>query len=127
MNPAPPPEIEIIRLEDTKRNMARQKMSPDKRAAQFLPFQAVKGLDEALRAKEKITVPKIELSEEMFEELDKKMHDIRKGSIISCVYFHKGEYLKVTGMVARLDEVARILQIVNTKISFDDILDIIFE
>ena len=127
MNPAPLPEIEIIRLEDTKRNMARQKMSPDKRAAQFLPFQAVKGLDEALRAKEKITVPKIELSEEMFEELDKKMHDIRKGSIISCVYFHKGEYLKVTGMVARLDEVARILQIVNTKISFDDILDIIFE
>ena len=123
----PPPEIEIIRLEDTKRNMARQNMSPDKRAAQFLPFQAVKGLDEALRAKEKITVPKIELSEEMFEELDKKMHDIRKGSIISCVYFHKGEYLKVTGMVARLDEVARILQIVNTKISFDDILDIIFE
>ena len=127
MNLVPPPEIEIIRLEDTKRNMARQKMSPDKRAAQFLPFQAVKGLDEALRAKEKITVPKIELSEEMFEELDKKMHDIRKGSIISCVYFHKGEYLKVTGMVARLDEVARILQIVNTKISFDDILDIIFE
>ncbi len=127
MNLAPPPEIETIRLEDTKRNMARQKMSPDKRAAQFLPFQAVKGLDEALRAKEKITVPKIELSEEMFEELDKKMHDIRKGCIISCVYFHKGEYLKVTGMVARLDEVARILQIVNTKISFDDILDVTFE
>ncbi len=106
--------------------MARQKMSLDKRAAQFLPFQAVKGLDEALAAKEKITVPKIELSEEMYEELDKKMHRINKGMIISAIYFYKGEYLKVTGMVALVDEISRILRIVNTKIPFDDILDIEF-
>ena len=104
----------------------RQKMSMDKRAAQFLPFQAVKGLDEALLAKEKIKVPKIELSDEMAEELDKKMHNIKKGSIITCIYFCKGEYLKMTGMVARFDEVARILRNVNTKIAFDDILDISF-
>ena len=102
----------------------RHKMSIDKRAAQFLPFQAVKGLDEALLAKEKIVVPKIELSEEMYEELDKKMHKIKKGRIITCIYFYKGEYLKVTGMVARFDEIARVLQIVDTKIPFDDILDV---
>lgn len=107
--------------------MARQKMPMEKRAAQFLPFQAVKGLDEALLAKEKIVVPKIELSDEMYEELDKKMHKIRKGRIITCVYFHKGEYLKVTGMVARFDEIARILQIVDTKIPFEDILDVSYE
>ncbi len=107
--------------------MPRQKMPIEKRAAQFLPFQAVKGLDEALLAKEKIVVPKIELSEEMYEELDKKMHNIKKGRIITCVYFHKGEYLKVTGMVARFDDVARILQIVNTKIHFDDILDVSYD
>ena len=107
--------------------MARQKMPMEKRAAQFLPFQAVKGLDEALLAKEKIVVPKIELSDEMYEELDKKMHKIRKGRIITCIYFHKGEYLKVTGMVARFDEVARILQIVDTKIPFDDILDVSYD
>lgn len=100
-------------------------MSMDKRAAQFLPFQAVKGLDAALQAKEKITVEKIELSEEMFEELDKKMHQVKKGSIITCIYYHKGEYLKLTGLVARFDDIARILQIVNTKIPFDDIKDII--
>lgn len=107
--------------------MARQKMPMEKRAAQFLPFQAVKGLDEALLAKEKIVVPKIELSDEMYEELDKKMHKIRKGRIITCVYFHKGEYLKVTGMVARFDEIARILQIVDIKIPFEDILDVSYE
>ncbi|WP_026516136.1 YolD-like family protein [Butyrivibrio sp. MC2021] len=105
--------------------MARQKMSMDKRAAQFLPFQAVKGLDEALRSKEKIVVEKPEYSEYMLEELDKKMHEVRKGRIITCIYYQKGEYIKLTGLVARFDEVARILQIVNTKIEFDNILDII--
>ncbi|MBO6241089.1 MAG: YolD-like family protein [Butyrivibrio sp.] len=104
--------------------MARQKMSIDKRAAQFLPFKAVSGLDEALLAKEKIIVPKIELSEEMYEELDKKMHELSKGCIASCVYFSKGEYLRATGMVARIDETSRILQIVNTRICFEDILDV---
>lgn len=105
--------------------MARQKMSMDKRAAQFLPFKAVKGLDEALLAKEKIVVEKIQLSEESLRELDLKMHDIKKGSMVTVVYYHKDEYLKVTGLVARVDETARILQIVNTKIDFDDIRDII--
>ncbi len=107
--------------------MARQKMSMDKRAAQFLPFQAVRGLDEAVAAKEKIKVDKIELSEEMAEELDKKMHQVRKGSMVTVVYFHKDEYLKLSGMVARFDETARIIQIVNTKISFDNIYSIIVE
>ncbi len=105
--------------------MARQKMPPDKRAAQFLPFQAVKGLDEALLTKEKITVPKIELSEDSLRELDDKMHKIKKGMIITVVYFCKDEYIKLTGMVARLDETARLLQIVNTKIAFDDLFDVI--
>ncbi len=104
--------------------MARQKMPPDKRAAQFLPFQAVKGLDEALLTKEKIIVPKIELSEESLKELDIKMPEIKKGMIISVVYFCKDEYLKITGMVARLDATARILQVVNTRIPFDDIFDV---
>ncbi len=106
--------------------MARQKMPPDKRAAQFIPFQAVKGLDEALSAKEKIIVPKIELSEDSLKELDEKMHKIHKGMIITVIYFHKDEYLKLTGMVARLDETARILQIVSTKIEFENIFDVSF-
>ena len=39
---------------------------------------------------------------------------------------HKDEYLKVTGMVARFNISSRVLQVVNTKISFDDVLDIEF-
>lgn len=102
----------------------KSKMPISDRAKQFMPFAALKGLPEALSKKEKIVVPKIELSPEMAEELDFKMHRLERGKIVTVVYFCKDEYLKISGMVARIDETSRILQIVNTKIPFDDILDI---
>ena len=52
----------------------RTKMSIENRAKQFMPFAALKGLPDALAAKEKIVVEKIELSSDMEEELDRKMH-----------------------------------------------------
>ena len=94
------------------------------RAKQFMPFSALRGLPEALALKERVIVPKIELSEEMSEELDRKMHLVKKGQIATIIYFHRDEYVKITGMVARIDPTSRLLQIVNTKISFEDILDI---
>lgn len=96
----------------------------DNRAKQFVPFAAVKGYEEALRAKEKIVVEKIELSEERKAELDFKLHQIRKNDMITVVYFHKDEYIRIEGMVSRLDADARVLKIVNTKIPFDDIYDL---
>lgn len=100
------------------------KMSREDRAKQFMPFAALKGYSEALRKKEKIVVPRIELSEEYKEELDWKLKQIRKNDIVTVVYYYKSEYLKMTGMVSRIDETARILKIVNTKISFENLYDI---
>lgn len=101
------------------------KMSREERAKQFMPFAALKGYPEALRRKEKIVVPKVELSEEYQEELDQKLRMVHKNDMITVVYFHKNEYLKLTGMVSRIDETARILKIVNVKISFEDLYDIL--
>lgn len=100
----------------------RNKMPIDERAKQFMPFAALRGLPDALATKEKILVPKVELSPEMEEELDRQMHLLKKGQMATVVYFEKGEYLKITGLVARIDETSRYLQIVNTKIRFTDIL-----
>lgn len=47
----------------------RAKMSREERAKQFMPFAALKGYPDALRKKEKIVVPKMELSEDYEEEL----------------------------------------------------------
>ena len=103
----------------------RPKMSREDRAKQFMPFAALKGYPEALRKKEKIVVPRAEVSEEYAEVLDRKLRKVKKNDMITVIYFHDGEYLKKTGMVSRIDETARILKVVNTKIRFDDIYDII--
>lgn len=102
----------------------KNKMPIEERAKQFMPFAALRGLPDALAAKEKVLVPKIELSPEMAEELDRRMHLIAKGKMTTVVYFNNGEYIKLTGLVARIDETSRILQIVNTKIPFEDILQV---
>lgn len=96
----------------------------ENRAKQFVPFAALKGYEEALRAKEKIVVPKLELSEEKKEELNRKLHQIHKNDIITVVYFYKGEYIQLEGMVSRLDKDAKLLKIVNTRIPFGDIYEL---
>lgn len=102
----------------------RPKMLREERAKQFMPFAALKGYPEALRKKEKRIVQKRELSEEHQEELDRKLHQVRKNEIITVVYFCNNEYLEQTGMVSKMDVKARVLYIVNTRILFDDIYDI---
>ena len=69
----------------------RPKMSVESRAKQFMPFAALKGLPDALAAKEKIAVEKIELSPEMYEELDRKMH---RWQYILCYWELMLSYLK---------------------------------
>lgn len=102
----------------------RIKMSREMRAKQFQPFAALKGYSEALRRKEKIVVPKMEFSEEYQEELDRKLRQIRRNDMVTVIYFCKGEYLKVTGLVTRIDPTTRIITVVNTKIPLGDIYDI---
>lgn len=91
------------------------------RAKQFMPFAAVKGLTDALAKKEKILVPKRELSDDYRDELDHTLSQIRLGDMVTVVYFHEDEYIRITGLVSRIDRSSGYIQIVNTKISFDDI------
>ena len=108
-----------------KSQSQRPKMTVADRAKQFAPFAALTGLTEILTAQEKIVVDKPDLSEESLASLDDKMHRIQKGSIITIVYYSKGECIKISGLVAKIEHTSRILQIVNKRISFDDILDVI--
>ena len=101
----------------------KQKMPIEERAKQFMPFSALKGLEESLASKEKIIVPKKELTQDYAEELNLKR--LKAGYIITVVYYCKEEYIKLTGMIAKINYDSRIIQIVNTKIPFDDLLDII--
>lgn len=113
--------IESNRSYDSNR---KHRMTPADRAKQFMPFAALKGYEDALRRKEKIIVEKVELSEEMKDELDRQFKQINRNDIITVVYYAEEEYLQITGMVARIDIDARYLKVVNTKIPFENIYSI---
>lgn len=96
-------------------------MDRETRAKQFMPFAALKGYEQALRAKERTIVPRAELSEESKDELDSKFRLLQTGSMICVTYYEKTEYIQKTGLVSKIDTDARLLHVVNTKIHFDDI------
>ncbi len=102
----------------------RAKMGRLQRAKQFMPFAALKGYEEELRKAEKVVVPRAELSEDMLDMLDRKLQAVEKNTVITVTWYHDGEYLRVTGMVARIDREERYLQIVNVPMAFSDIYDI---
>ena len=104
----------------------RSKMDRADRAKQFMPFAALKGYEEAIRAREHIVIERSELSEERLDELDNVFKRLREGDIVTCIYYKSSEecYIKVTGMVSKIDIDSRLLKIVNTKIEFDDIYDL---
>jgi len=99
-------------------------MSREDRAKQFMPFAALKGYEEALRAKERIVVDKKELSEERKAELDEIIHLINKQDMVSVIYYEKDEYIKITGLVSKIDFDSKFLQVVGVKIYFDNIFSI---
>jgi len=105
-------------------NRPKAPMLISERAKQFMPFAAVKGLTEALAKKDKVPVPKVEMSEESAEELNKKIHFIQKGMTVTVTYFCDDEYIQLTGRVVQLDDIFHTLRIGDTKIEFNDILDV---
>src|SRR5690554_3899008 len=102
-------------------------MSRQDRAKQFMPFAALKGYEEALAKKEKIIVAKSVLSEDYKEVLDRKLLQVRRNDIIKVIHYHQGEYLKTTGMVSKIYYNSRYIKVVNTKIYFDDLYDIVLQ
>ena len=99
----------------------RLKMRREDRAKQFAPFAALKGFDEALRAKEKIIVEKPRLSEEERDELDRNLHTIERGNLVKVNYYEDDECLEMTGVLSKVDMDAGYIKVVNKKLAFSDV------
>ena len=101
-------------------------MPISERAKIFAPFSALKGLSEALSDKEKVRVPKKELSEDMTFELDKMLKSIEIGEIITVVYYCEKElnYIQITGQLIKIDVINRELILNSKTISFDNLFEI---
>ena len=105
-------------------NKPRMKKPSADRAKQFMPFSALKGLDEALREKERIIVEKAELSEESAEVVANALKLIERGTYVRVVHFADGEYISTEGIVTAFDKVFRKMTVIKTEIEFDDIYKI---
>ncbi len=105
--------------------MAREKMSRSDRAKQFAPFDALKGLREALLLKEYEAnkVSKGEVSNETASKISDILLDLNKGDRLKVKYYYDGYYREIEG-VAKLDMEKSILKINNSPIPLDDIFDI---
>jgi hypothetical protein len=113
----------------------RPQMSMQDRAAQFSPFAALTGYEDAIKETGRLTDVKIELSDEDRELLDQKQQYLQEHigdrPEITITYFvpdekkSGGAYISISGRMKRVDEYAR--QFVLTdgkKIPLDDIIDI---
>ena len=100
-------------------------ISRSDRAKQFLPFDALKGLQDALREKEIEYVEKRELTEESLEELSKILNQIEKENEIKVTYYINRQYKGVKGKVKEINLVKKKITLYDdTKICFEDILSI---
>ena len=94
------------------------------RAKIFAPFDALKGFQEALREKEKVVVSKKIISQEEKELIGEVLKEIKKNDMVEIIYFNNGEYIKVKGIVSKIDFIYLKITIVTTKIDFNDIYKI---
>ena len=96
------------------------------RAKQFLPFDALKGLQEALREKEVENEEKRELSEESLIELENKFNEIEKGNIVKIRFYKCKKYVEIVGKITNIDYVKKKVQINKTQnINVSAIIDIV--
>ena len=96
------------------------------RARQFLPFDALKGLQEALREKEIEYEVKKDLSEDCLNELNNKFNQIEKGSLIRIKYYKNGRYSEIKGIVTNIDYTKKKIQINKEyNINICDIVNIL--
>lgn len=105
--------------------MERNKMPRENRAAQFAPFDALKGLQNALRIKEHEAerVAKGDLTEEEIKRLSSIVLSLEKGDRVKVSYYSLGHIYSVEGKV-RLN-ITELYMVVGTKrIVFDDIVNI---
>lgn len=113
----------------------RVHMSNYDRAAQFSPFAALTGYDDAVKETARLTDSKIELDEYELQALNEKLNIIqdrlRDEPELSIIYFvadkkkSGGSYTTVSGTVKRVDDYEQVLLMNDgNKIPIADILNI---
>lgn len=126
--------IDLPHYQSTK----RPHMSLHDRGAQFAPFAALKGYEEAVAETARLTDSKLILDDNEIEQIDAKLQyiseNISDNLIVSITYFVPdlrkagGHYSNIVGSVKRIDPIAHTLTMLdNVEIQISDIYSIDIE
>ena len=110
-------------------------MSLYNRAAQFAPFAAVTGYEEAIIETARLTAPKVDMMEDNQQLLDRKLallsHSLREQPTVSITYSQPdkkksgGQHLTVTGVIKSIRDSERVILMADGKsVSIDTIINI---
>ena len=101
-------------------------MTRQQRAKQFQPFDAMKGLKEAIIAVEerRSRVQKRVMSDEDVDVVNKMLVKIGKGMKVEVEYFKAFHNVVIKGIIDKIDKKLAIMEIGEEKIFFDDIYNI---
>ena len=113
-------------------------MTMESRAAQFAPFAALVGYEDAVEETARLTTKRIELNEEEKNILDMKLQMLKEQMHvqiypeISVMYFvpdlkkEGGKYIKISGTIKKIDEYKQLLILDDkTQIPISEIISII--
>ena len=110
-------------------------MSLEARAAQFAPFAALTGYDDAVKETARLTNERIDLDDEAKMMLDAKLQVIREQlsekPLVTITYFvpdakkDGGKYVTTNGNVKKIDDYKHLIILDNSlEIPIDEIIDI---
>ncbi len=92
------------------------KMRRGDRAKLFSPFDALNGFGSAIREKDIVYVPRMQLSYYIHEGINRRLKALRRHDTVTVIYFVSvqrsaeedlGDYRTVTAAVVRVDEIER--------------------
>ena len=98
-------------------------LTREERAKLFAPFDAMKGLKEALRDREErhARVARHEISEEQAEENSRAILKLERGMTVEVYCHHAFHDVIIRGRVTGLDLARKMLSLDGENILFDDI------
>ena len=101
-------------------------MPPSRRAKQFVPFGALKGLKDAIAQKEHTPTPRRALSEDAIAEINTRLLDLKPGQLVTVVYYcdYTQEYHQLTGKVSKVDPYWKSVTIGNISIDFAELYQV---
>lgn len=99
-------------------------MKKSDRAKIFGAFNPLKNLGQALARKEMVIVERAELAEDRIQEIDRVLHLLDVGKMVTLVFYNGYEYQRISGCVSEFSPEKKRLAVAKREILFENIYDL---